>query len=284
MSNRLNSMSYLSKLTSRAAQWDVAIDEVRETEGSLLGFGVRNGVAVVLKISKATGDEWHSGDVLKAFAGHGTVRVYESDKGAVLLERLDPGNELVELVREGKDQEATSIIAQVMRRMVNHEPPVSSPTVFDWARGFDRYFAQPTNALIPPDLVSEAGELYRKLAESQQHTMLLHGDLHHYNVLFDTKGGWVAIDPKGVVGEIEYDVGAIIRNPVEQPNLFTQREVVERRLKMLTAALNLNYQRALQWAFAQAVLSAIWDIEDAFPVGPNHSCLQLATVIRPLLP
>jgi streptomycin 6-kinase len=45
--------------------------------------------------------------------------------------------------------------------------------------------------------------------------------LHHYNVLFDIESAvWVAIDPKGVVGELEYEVGAIIRNPVENPGLY----------------------------------------------------------------
>ena len=43
--------------------------------------------------------------------------------------------------------------------------------------------------------------------------MLLHGDLQHYNVLLDKDRGWVAIDPKGVVGELEYEVGALLRNP-----------------------------------------------------------------------
>lgn len=131
--------SSLEQLTLRAAIWGVAIEQVRETEGSLLGFGVRDGVPVVLKISKHSGDEWNSGDVLKAFGRDGTVRVYECDEGAVLLERLDPGTELVELVRAGRDEEATSILAQVIKGMSNHRPPSVCPTVHDWARGFDRY-------------------------------------------------------------------------------------------------------------------------------------------------
>ena len=99
--------------------------------------------------------------------------------------------------------------------------------------------------------------------------MLLHGDLHHYNVLFDNERGWVAIDPKGVVGELEYEIGAILRNPVELPELFADPAVVERRLKTLTGLLSLNYTRALIWSFAQAILSAIWGVEDGYPISPN---------------
>jgi streptomycin 6-kinase len=112
--------------------------------------------------------------------------------------------------------------------------------------------------------------------------MLLHGDLQHYNVLLDSNRGWVAIDPKGVVGEMEYEVGAILRNPAEQPDVFVSVDTIQSRLEILTTKLGLNYERALSWAFAQAVLSAIWDVEDGYPVQPDHNTIQLARVIKPL--
>jgi streptomycin 6-kinase len=203
----------------RAQNWKVAIHHTRETTASVIAFGERHNTPVVLKVTKQQGDEWHAGDVLRAFDGNGTVRVYESEAGAVLLERLDPGNELVELVRQGNDEKATEILAQVMQQMAHHAPPAHSPTVFDWARGFDRYLKS-SDKQIDATLVSEVANLYRSLAASQQGTMLLHGDLQHYNVLFDSRRGWIAIDPKGVVGELEYEVGAILRNPVERPDSF----------------------------------------------------------------
>jgi streptomycin 6-kinase len=269
----------LDLLLSRARQWDVSIDHTRETTGSMLAFGTRHDTPVVLKIARKPGDEWHAGDVLRAFNGDGAVSVYESDGGVVLLERLIPGDQLVVLVRRGEDEAATEILAEVMRALSNCTPPEHCPTVLDWARGFDRYFEM-SDSQVPADLVLEARKLYRSLANSQQRTMLLHGDLQHYNVLFDSSRGWVAIDPKGVVGELEYEVGAMLRNPVEQPELFTSAVVIERRLRALTYALDLDYQRALEWSFAQAVLSAIWDSEDGFAVTPDHHTLKLAQSIR----
>ena len=61
--------------------------------------------------------------------------------------------------------------------------------------------------------VERAQRLYVGLCASQTSTRLLHGDLHHYNILRDGDRGWVAIDPKGVVGEVEYEIGAALRNP-----------------------------------------------------------------------
>ena len=273
--------SAIERLTLRAAQWNVALVETRQTQSSLLGFGSRNGSRVVLKISKTGSDEWNSGDVLRAFQGNGTVRVLESADGAVLLERLDPATELVELVREGRDEEATAICARVIALMAHHAPPSSCPTVFDWALGFDRYLNQHDDGPIPVELVHKARKIYRHLATSQKEVMLLHGDLHHYNILLDSNRGWVAIDPKGVVGELEYELGAIIRNPVELPEFYVSRTVVERRLKQLTGALSLDYDRALGWTFAQAVLSPIWGVEDGFTVTPTHPHLRLAKLISP---
>src|SRR6187455_1511304 len=99
-------------LQATANAWNVRLDEVQETSTSLLGFGVRSGRRVVLKITKHACDESRSGEVLKAFAGEGAVRVLESEIGAVLLERLTPGEQLVNLVKRGEDEQATRILAQ----------------------------------------------------------------------------------------------------------------------------------------------------------------------------
>lgn len=272
----------IDQLAQRARQWNVTIHNTRERPTSLIAFGERHQTPVVIKISKQPDDEWHAGEVLRAFAGDGTVRVYESEPGAVLLERLDPGHDLVNMVRQRDDERATIILAKIMESMARHSPPESCPTVSDWARGFDRYL-QSGDTQIDPMVVTEAARLYRRLALSQGRTMLLHGDLQHYNVLFDSTRGWVAIDPKGVVGELEYEVGAILRNPIELPDLLAARHVVEMRLRILMEAPQLNYRRALEWSYAQAVLSAVWDVEDGYPVDPNHVALKLAHVVKPML-
>lgn len=254
--------SPLDRLHAKAAEWTVTIEETRETPSSLVAFGVRAGVRVVLKIVKTSGDESHSGKVLRAFAGDGAVRVYESETDAVLLERLEPGDNLVNLVKGGDDDKATRILAEVIGKLAHHDAPVKCPTIADWGRGFDRYLAS-KDEQIPRELVEEARKLYKDLESSQRTTMLLHGDLQHYNVLFDNKRGWVANDPKGIVGELEYEIGALLRNPVELPELYKNPAIVNRRVDILTDILALDRSRVLNWSFAQSVLSEIWDIEDS---------------------
>jgi streptomycin 6-kinase len=93
----------------------------------------------------------------------------------------------------------------------------------------------------------------------------------------------VAIDPKGVIGEVEYEIGASLRNPWEKPELFASRETVERRLKCFETGLGLDSDRALAWGFAQAVLSVVWSIEDGFAVGAGSPHLKLANAIWSIL-
>jgi len=47
--------------------------------------------------------------------------------------------------------------------------------------------------------------------------------------------------------------------------------------------LSLDADRVLGWAFAQAVLSAIWAIEDGITGPATHSSVQLAVAVAPML-
>jgi streptomycin 6-kinase len=100
------------------------------------------------------------------------------------------------------------------------------------------------------------------MCASQAGTRLLHGDLHHENLLFDYRRGWLAIDPKGVVGELAYEVGAALRNPCQEPGLYAEPNIIEKRVDCFSRMLSLDSGRILAWAFAQAILAAIWELED----------------------
>src|SRR2546429_231070 len=124
-----------------AREWGVAVEDISETDSSVIAFGARDNQAVVLKLIKQMGDEWHSGEILKAFDGNGVVRVYEQTAGAVLMERLRPGNSLVEMSISGKDEEATDILADVIQQMstveslkFRTESLKAFKTVQDWGK------------------------------------------------------------------------------------------------------------------------------------------------------
>jgi streptomycin 6-kinase len=111
--------------------------------------------------------------------------------------------------------------------------------------------------------LAKAEATFFDLANSMSRPVLLHGDLHHENILASDRDGWLAIDPQGVIGEPAYEAGAFLRNPMpsflDRPKL---EEVLARRIQLFSETLGLDPIRLRGWGFAQAVLAAVWSIED----------------------
>ena len=225
-----------------------------------------DGTPAVLKLSYPEDKEFRTeAEALRLFGGCGAARLLQLDleRGAMLLERCEPG---VPLSSVEDDEEATSIAADVMKRLWRPVPDDHPfPLVSDWAQGLARLrrrFGGGTGPL-PARLVEEAEALFDDLLASQGQTVLLHGDLHHLNVLSARRQPWLAIDPKGVVGEPAYEVAAMLHNPVELLKAPRPGGVLERRVEVLTEELGLERARVRGWGVAQAVLAAYWSLEDS---------------------
>ncbi|HEV2744784.1 MAG TPA: aminoglycoside phosphotransferase family protein [Rubrobacter sp.] len=224
-----------------------------------------DGVPAVLKLSFPGDKEFLTeAAALTAFGGRGICRLLELDLtlGAMLLERLRPGRPLTAVE---DDEEATALAAGVMRNLRRPTPPGHEfPTVSGWARGFERLrhrFDGGTGPM-PGNLIAEAEALFAELLASEGEPLLLHGDLHHENILSAGGGSWLAIDPKGVVGEAAYEAAALLHNPVGALDGPDPRGLLERRLDVLSGELGLDQNRVRAWGLAQAVLSACWGLED----------------------
>jgi len=262
-----------------ARQWSVTIEEVRETATSSIAFGMRRGERVVLKCVGVACDEWDSGEVLAAYGGGCFARVLEHVPGAVLLERLEPGGALSRLVHEGRDDEATDIIASIAAQDPPHAPPAVTPRADRWIASFERYETSDDQQIDRP-LVAAGRRRYEELCRTQTTHRLVHGDLQHENVLSSARG-WVAIDPKGVLAERAFEAGAFLRNPNGILELMRDESIVNRRAERFARALRLDAGRVLEWGFAQAVLSLIWSREDGYDIRRDDPSLVLARTLFP---
>jgi len=240
------------------------------------------GQAVVLKLG-VPGPELSSEiQALRLYAGEAAARLLDSDEdhGTMLLERIEPGDTLASL---GDDERATRAAAQVMRELWKPLPPDTRfPTAVEWAGGLAKLrirFNGGTGPL-PARLVDQAEGLFRDLLSSSEPSRLLHGDLHHFNILAARRQPWLAIDPKGLAGEPAYDVGALLRNP--EARLYTDPHVQQRRVDVLHEELDLEKDRILGWGMAQAVLSAWWSLEDSGTEWQSQcACAEVLSGILP---
>ena len=239
----------------------------------------RHGEPVVLKLGVRREELRSEVAALQLYDGDGVVHVLEADldHGALLLERLLPGKPLAALALED-DATATAIAGGVIARWRRHAPTGHAfPTVADWGRGFERIrkrFDGGTGPL-PAGLTARAESLFAELLASSGPPVVLHGDLHHGNILSATRAPWLAIDPKGVVGEAEYEAGALLANP--SPEIAADPAVASRRIAQLGDLLGFDRQRIRDWAFAQAVLRAWWGVEDR--QSPNPGWLRIAETL-----
>lgn len=191
------------------------------------------------------------------------VLAADDEGGALLLEHIQPGTPLTAL---DDDARATAIAADVMRCLWRPVPPAHPfPDLERWTRALRAIPAEfvGSSGPLPARLVDKAQRLCAELIDSATETVLLHGDLHHDNILRATRQPWLMIDPKGLVGDPAFEVGALLHNPA--PWLLAQPQlphVLTRRIDILSARLGLPRERLVSWGIANAVLSACWSLED----------------------
>ena len=121
-------------------------------------------------------------------------------------------------------------------------------------------------------LLGHCAEVARELLATENRKVPLHGDLHHGNVLDGGLRGWLAIDPKALIGERTYDVANLLRNPSPHGKLVHDKNRMSRLALYFSQRLDLDVQRILNFAFAHAGLSASWDIEDGFDPDFSFKC------------
>lgn len=225
----------------------------------------RAGEGVVLKLGVPSELLTREMVGLQLYNGRGAARLLACDpaRGVLLIEQVQPGAPLSQME---DDVAATEIAAGVMAELWPALPEQHPfPDVRRWSAALGRLramFGGGTGPL-PERMVSMAERLYDELIASSGPPVLVHGDLHHYNILQAEREPWLVIDPHGVAGEREYEIGALLRNPFPVlPPPAELKRIEARRLDQLSELLGFDRQRLAAWGAAQAVLSAAWDVED----------------------
>ncbi|MCR6475014.1 APH(6) family putative aminoglycoside O-phosphotransferase [Variovorax sp. ZS18.2.2] len=251
-------------------RWNLSIDGEPFTSlsGSLLPVR-RHGVAAMLKVSPEA--EEQAGSLLMAWwDGDGAAPVLAHDGEALLMVRAQGRSSLTQMARNGHDDEATRILCAAAARL--HAPRTRPlPALVPLAQWFEALWS---GAAQHGGIFVHCERTARELLAAPREAAVLHGDIHHGNVLDFGPSGWLAIDPKGLLGERGFDHANIFCNPDGDTALAPGR--FARRIEIVAEASGIERRRLLQWVLAWTGLSAVWMLEDDDEPGSTLEVAKLA--------
>ncbi|MEF2073649.1 aminoglycoside phosphotransferase family protein [Consotaella aegiceratis] len=250
-------------LESYIRRWELVPDgEEIVTASSRLMPVLRRGDPAMLKLALI--DEERRGVALMEWwGGAGAAAVLATGEGAVLLERATGPRSLIRMAYDGQDEEACRILCATAARLHAPRPRpkpadlVPLPVWFrDLAPAAERHGG----------IFARSADAARLLFSTQKDVVVLHGDIHHGNVLDFGPRGWLAIDPKSLIGERGFDFANIFPNPyVAEPGrpVDIDPDRFRARVAVVAKAADLERRRLLLWILAWSGLSAAWSRPDA---------------------
>ena len=259
------------KVNEIAVKWGLSdLQPMNNLSYNYVLSGFQNAQPIILKLGINVKELNAEAVALKSFGGFGAVKILIQREGALLLERAIPGD-LLKSYFPNRDHDAIQITCEVMKKL--HQAPLTSshtyPHVRDWLTALDK------NWDIPAGYLEKARHLRDQLLITAPTEVLLHGDLHHENILRQGEQ-FVIIDPKGVIGEPAYEIPAFIRNPI--PKLLDNDQaskIISTRISDFSDILGIDRKRIEDWCFVQAVLSWLWSLEE----GTDPSYFNRLTII-----
>jgi streptomycin 6-kinase len=271
-------LATLPDLADEASRrWSLTnIQPVSNLSYNFVAFAKRSNEDVVLKIGVPNRELTSEISALRFCEGRGTVRLLEADDEhfMLLLERLRPGEMLASL---NDDDQATYIAADVMLNLWRPAPTEGAfIQLSDWFKGFEKLRLRFEGGTGPLEnsLVERAENSVTNFFREDYAPMLIHGDLHHDNILSSNRG-WLAIDPKGVIGPATYEVGPLLMNPLGFLDRSDAVQAAKRRIEILSERLGFERQRIREWGIAHAVLSAWWNLEDQMDWQYSMHCAEV---------
>lgn len=209
---------------------------------------------------------------LTAFQGPGVVRLLHADRefAGMLMQRVLPGTPLRAFDDRIDDATATTIGSDMLKRVWRPAPTDHGDLIplSRWFRDLYRLRDQIRDGRSGLSVSRESVEFAVALADTlldSHEATVLHGDMHHGNILENGHGGWTVIDPKGLVGDRAYDVGTWLLNGWPENEPGDPESILRRRVEIFTRELGLSRAQVLTGALVHFMLCVAWSTVDASP-------------------
>ncbi|AAY61625.1 phosphotransferase enzyme family protein [Rickettsia felis str. Pedreira] len=243
----------LPEIISKLAQeWNLSnLKPIDNLSFNYVLSGYQNNKPIILKLSFTAKDLTNEAKALKVFSGFGAATILAQKDKALLLERAVPGISLKEYSSDNKIAIACSVMNKLHRAAI---PEIHHfPNIKDQLKALDKEWD------LPKTYLQKARKLRDELLQNTEPQILLHGDLHHENMLQNSKH-WVVIDPKGVIGYPINEVCAFIID-------------IKKDTEFAANYFGFKLQEVRSWYFVQLMLAICWNLEDGIE---NELFLKLA--------
>lgn len=221
---------------------------------------------------------------LQRYGGRDSCACHDADLelGALLLERIVPGTDLTGLPTT---HQRSAVAAGLMARLPvpladGHGFPVYGDLL---RRAFGRVREEQRAGPEMLSLVEAAEALFREMEGAGRPTVLLHGDLHHKNILQDRRGGWKAIDPKGIAGVAPMESARFIQNELALVDRSEEQGALIQMIDLFSAELGESPRTIAACLFVDKVLSTCWGIEENYEPAELNASLRQCHLFRDLL-
>ena len=265
-------LNALPEITSKIAKkYDLSnLMPVNNMTFNYVASGYQNDKPIILKIGLNSKELNKEAVCLKAFANHAAVEVIAADDNMIIIQRAVPGNTLKDHF-PSRETKATNILCSVIKELHKADVPKNHNfySLHEICKILDR------DLIIPNEILSKARHLRNKLLSSTKKQVLLHGDLHHDNIL-QNGDGWLVIDPKGFIGDPAFEPAAYLCNPI--PELLQEdnaSKIIANRINLCSAQLGIPKQRIADWLYAKSVLCWAWSLDDNLNPGYWQNFLKI---------
>jgi streptomycin 6-kinase len=222
-----------------------------------------NGESFIIKIAPpyVDGECYAEAAFLRHHDGKGCVRLLKQDRDAraMLLERAVPGLNLSEEFAGCEMDAVAPSIAVLME--IHAPPPVDGVEIISLDKWFSN-LERARGSRFPGEYAEKALDIYARLSARGPKTYL-HGDFHPGNIVTATRQPYLAIDPKGIVGHVGYDIAVFLTNlhwwQQDKPDIKERLRVAVRQF---SEAFGIPEIELRQWAYASQVLGAWWTFDE----------------------
>jgi streptomycin 6-kinase len=205
---------------------------------------------------------------LQAWRGEGAVRLLRADpsRDVMLLERARPVDLTTLPVLE-----ACRIVANIYPRLHVPATPQYDLLSDHCARWSRELRALPRSAAVPRRYVEHAASLARDFSsDAGTDGVLVHSDLHYFNVLAAEREPWLAIDPKPLSGDPSFEIAPLLWNRWDEvADSGDVRGSVRERFHTVVDVAGFDEDRARDWVIVRQLVNVLWCIRDVPAPGAD---------------